>query len=184
MATTTRPDLDRLRDTFDPSEVRWRLGMTWEDDKRGKALAYITARVVMDRLDEVFGPLGWSDSYEFVGERTVCTITVWDSKMEHWVSKSDAAGDSQVEKEKGAVSDAFKRAAVKLGVGRFLYEMESPTVSIVKRGRSWSIGIVSVRTVSRSVDFLNSNNALIDAAVESAGAGRRLIQLAHNTNRS
>lgn len=41
------------------------------------------------------------------------------------VTKSDGAGDTQVEGDKGAISDAFKRAAVKFGVGRYLYDMEA-----------------------------------------------------------
>ena len=38
-----------------------------------------------------------------------------------WVWKSDCGTESQVEKEKGEASDAFKRAGVMWGIGRFLY---------------------------------------------------------------
>jgi hypothetical protein len=55
------------------------------------------------------------------------------------VWKSDGAGDSDVEAEKGAVSDAFKRAAVKWGVGRYLYDLDSPWVALEKRGNSYAI---------------------------------------------
>src|SRR5690606_17516766 len=46
------------------------------------------------------------------------------------------AGNTDVEADKGGISDAFKRAAVKWGVGRYLYGVESPWVKIVKRGKS------------------------------------------------
>ena len=38
-----------------------------------------------------------------------------------WISKSDGADDSNIEGAKGGLSDAFKRAAVKFGIGRYLY---------------------------------------------------------------
>jgi hypothetical protein len=40
-----------------------------------------------------------------------------------WVWKSDCGTESQVEKQKGEASDAFKRAAVMWGIGRFLYSL-------------------------------------------------------------
>ena len=48
--------------------------------------------------------------------------------------KADGAGDTAVEADKGALSDAFKRAAVRWGVGRYLYGMPSPWVGIEKQG--------------------------------------------------
>jgi hypothetical protein len=41
-----------------------------------------------------------------------------------WVWKSDCGTESNVEKQKGEASDAFKRAAVMWGVGRFLYSLD------------------------------------------------------------
>ena len=40
-------------------------------------------------------------------------------------------GDTGTEGEKGAISDAFKRAAVKFGVGRYLYEIKSGWIDLV-----------------------------------------------------
>jgi hypothetical protein len=42
---------------------------------------------------------------------------------ECWVWKSDTGSESKVEKDKGHVSDAFKRACVSWGIGRFLYRL-------------------------------------------------------------
>ena len=84
-----------------------------------KELAYITARDVMQRLDEVFGVDGWSDKYEFIGGRMMCNLTCnFGGTL---VSKADGADDSQIEGAKGGISDALKRAAVKFGIGRYLY---------------------------------------------------------------
>ena len=50
-------------------------------------------------------------------------IQVFGIGKEHTtiVWKSDCGTESNVEKQKGEASDAFKRAAVMWGVGRFLY---------------------------------------------------------------
>ena len=37
------------------------------------------------------------------------------------IVKSDGAGDTDIEGEKGAISDALKRSAVLLGIGAYLY---------------------------------------------------------------
>ena len=94
--------------------VKWRKGY-----KNGKDLVYIDARDVMDRLDTVFGVDGWQTKYEYLGGRMICNLSVrFDLE---WVTKSDGAGDSNIEGEKGGISDSLKRAAVLLGIGRYLY---------------------------------------------------------------
>ena len=45
---------------YEPNKVQFRKG------PGGKELAYITARDVMDRLDEVFKPDGWQTRYDYL----------------------------------------------------------------------------------------------------------------------
>jgi len=87
----------------------------------GATLHYIDARDVMFRLDEVIGPLNWQDTYKEVMGRIVCTLSLRFPWEDEWVSKSDGAGDTKIEGDKGGISDAFKRAACRWGVGRYLY---------------------------------------------------------------
>jgi hypothetical protein len=94
--------------------VKWRKGY-----KNGKDLVYIDARDVMDRLDSVFGVDGWQTKYEYLGGRMICNLSVQFNDT--WITKSDGAGDSNIEGEKGGISDSLKRAAVLLGIGRYLY---------------------------------------------------------------
>jgi len=84
-------------------------------------VAYVDARQVMSLLDEVVGPANWQDHYREVAGNVYCdlSIRVGDS----WVTKSDCGTESNFEAEKGQASDAFKRAAVKWGICRFLYEL-------------------------------------------------------------
>ena len=96
------------------------------------ALAYIDARSVMARLDEVLGPDGWQDSYRVEGTRTICRLEILIDGA--WVAKEDGSGDSQVEAEKGGISGAFKRAGVKWGIGRYLYDVDDVWAECEVRG--------------------------------------------------
>lgn len=90
--------------------------------KSATCVAYIDARQVMDILDAVVGPGNWTDDYDMVGGRLVCRLAI---KVDgHWITKVDCGSDSSYEAEKGGMSDAFKRSAVKWGIGRFLYDMD------------------------------------------------------------
>ena len=120
---------DRLAQPFDPSVVRWRAGSSNKDRTRALALAYVSARDVMDRLDAVVGPENWYDEYRFEGARTICTLALRVGQEGSFIRKEDGAGDTSFEGEKGGISDAFKRAAVKWGIGRYLYGVDSPWVA-------------------------------------------------------
>jgi hypothetical protein len=134
----------KLAAPFDPTIVSWRVGPTTKDKSKGMALAYLDARDVMRRLDEVCGPEGWQNEYPWSdGKRVVCRIgikiTAEDRNSFEWIWKSDGAGDSDEEGEKGALSGAFKRAAVHWGIGRYLYDCKTPWVPIEAKGNSYVI---------------------------------------------
>lgn len=90
----------------------------------GRELAYITARTTMNRLDEVLGPENWWDHFEVRDHSVECQLTIRlpDGTT---ITKVDAGGyagmSDQGDDDKSGYSDAFKRAAVKFGVGRHLY---------------------------------------------------------------
>ena len=105
--------LSMLKLPFGKGELKWRQG------RGGMQLAYIDARAAMKRLDDVVGIDGWQDSYKSLEGRTVCELSLKINGV--WITKTDGAGDTNIEAEKGGLSDAFKRAAVKFGVGRYLY---------------------------------------------------------------
>ena len=115
--------LAALAEPFASDAIHWRVGSTTSDNKRGMALAYVDARDVMNRLDQVCGG-AWQDHYQEVCGRVVCCISI------HNQTRSDGAGDTQVEAEKGGLSDAFKRAAVKWGIARYLYQLPNEWVQL------------------------------------------------------
>ena len=109
---------------FPKDKISWRAQTVTKDGKKALALAYIDARDVMERLDDVCGPENWQSNHFDCGNgRLGCTISI--KIGDQWISKSDGAGDTQVEAEKGAFSGAFKRAAVSWGIGRYLYDFNN-----------------------------------------------------------
>lgn len=121
-----------LKRPFPVSQISWRVGATTKDKSKGVALAYIDARDVMHRLDDVFG-LNWQARYSHAEGKTICEI---GAKIDgDWVWRAGGAGDTDIEAEKGAISDAFKRAAVLWGVGRYLYDLPNHWVPLVDEKR-------------------------------------------------
>lgn len=104
---------------FPRETIKWRVGRKG-DPGTAYALAYITSRDVMNRLDEVVGMENWQSKHIAYGPKTICHIGIKING--EWVWKSDGAGDSNFEPEKGGISDSLKRAAVQWGVGRYLYD--------------------------------------------------------------
>lgn len=138
------PDADpshifhKLRRPFAPERIHWRVGATTKDKDKGIALAYIDARDVMRRLDEVLGPMNWQCSYPWSdGKRLVCELSICVGGK--WITRANGAGDTDVEAEKGAFSDAFKRAAVLFGVGQYLYSLPNVWCALKAQGRSYGL---------------------------------------------
>ena len=106
---------------------KWRVQSTSEYGSN--CVAYIDARDVQDLFDDVCGAENWQVKYEEHKGNLFASIGVNVTKGTAinidplWVWKSDCGTESQVEKQKGEASDAFKRAAVMWGVGRFLYSL-------------------------------------------------------------
>lgn len=125
----TREVLTRLAKPFHPSVVKWKVQSVSKSGK-GLMVAYVDARDVLERLDEVVGPEGWHDTYEVLADRgegnerlveVKCRLTVLG------ITKEDVGeGDTL----KAAFSDALKRAAVKFGVGRYLYTLDKVWVPL------------------------------------------------------
>ena len=93
---------------------------------RALALAYIDCRVIQDRLDAVLGVENWQDEYELLTDGSVlCKLQL--KIGDRWITKMDVGSPSDQpdggDRLKAAFSDALKRAAVKFGIGRYLYRL-------------------------------------------------------------
>ena len=83
-------------------------------------LAYKDARVDMQRLDDVCGPLGWKREHS--RDNKNCIVSIYDDKNSQWVGKEDTGTESNTEAQKGLASDSFKRGCFNWGIGRELYD--------------------------------------------------------------
>lgn len=149
---------DKLRAPFKPEDISWKPQTVDYKAKTALAVAYADPRAYTDRLNEVFGVGAWSDDYTFIatpfnkfikgktawGDKpatedkqipgnkvlVVATITVPDHGI-----KISSTGDSDASDDNAATSaeaQAFKRAAMKLGLGRYLYELPKVTAGYDK----------------------------------------------------
>lgn len=125
-------ELKNLSKPFNPLAISWRVGATNKDKSKGIALAYLNARDVQDRLDEVCGIENWQVRFPWHDAGKLnCEIGI---HTEHgWIWKGCGAGDTNVEADKGAFSDAFKRAAVRWGIGRYLYDLPNVWINLENR---------------------------------------------------
>src|ERR1043165_9112137 len=133
-------DLKKLSEPFDPKEIDWRIGQAGARDGKpwAKVLAYIDARAVMDRLDEVVGPGNWKDRYWREGTGEMCGLSIRVNG--EWVEKVDGAEETDIEGFKGGISKALVRAGVKWGIGRYLYNLGDGWATIVDsktKGARW-----------------------------------------------
>lgn len=129
--STVEEIMSKLKEPFPADEIDWRVQRSMKTARGDKAivLAYLNARAVMDRLDDVVGANNWTDTYDRWGDNGVkCCLTVRLGNK--WITKEDGADDTDIEATKGGFSSSFKRAAVKFGIGRYLYKLKESWVDI------------------------------------------------------
>ena len=132
----------RLTEPFPEDCIEWRVAQAGNSVGKpwAQVLAYISARACQDRLDEVFGVFGWRVEYEFIDTTekraggVFAHIDLWDEEKKCWIRKTDGAEQTDFEAFKGGISGAFKRAASLIGIGRYLYDLESGFAQIVEKG--------------------------------------------------
>ncbi len=149
--------LEAFAKPFDVSKVKWRLQGTNKEKNGGYAVPYLDSRTIAQRLDDVVGQMRWKDEYRpWINTKEsasqLCVIYIYDDDLKEWIGKSDGASLSNIEPVKGGISDAFKRAAVKWGIGRYLYDMNPIWVEAEQRGNS---------TIIKSSEYKKLNDSYI-----------------------
>ena len=112
---------------FKESEISWVVVATTNKNTPQMSelwAPYLEADPIIDRLDQVVGPDGWSLDIEAAGERAaICRLTILG------VTKAGAgqiAADQKTDQPfKAAATDALKRAAVLFGIGRYLHKVQN-----------------------------------------------------------
>ena len=129
--------LNKLRIPFPEADIEWRIqqtgmarGLPW-----GVVLAYVTNRAIMDRLDDVVGPENWTNDFtQSPNGGVLCTLGI-RVKDDAWVYKTDGADNTEIERVKGGLSNAMKRAGVQWGIGRYLYKLPTTFANFESEGR-------------------------------------------------
>lgn len=126
--------LDKLSQ---PIPFSWRVQSRNKDKTKAFCSAYIDARDVMRVLDE---HCIWQVQYQEIAGFVFCGIGInvdgeqywrWDCGQRIENNPQDQMYDQA---GKSAASDAFKRAAVMWGIGRFLYDLEMVTLNCDQYG--------------------------------------------------
>lgn len=137
-------DLNKFDEPFAADDIEWRIqqsGKTGAGKVWAMVLAYVTNRAIMKRLDDVCGKAGWKNEYRDIPNNggVECGISI--KVGDEWITKWDAAEQTQVEAVKGGRSGAMKRAAVQWGIGRYLYDLEEGFAQIStekEKSRGWN----------------------------------------------
>lgn len=96
-------------------EVRVASVNRYGEKTKVELLLYKNARCDMRMLDEAVGPENWQRKHETISGVLYCSVGI---RTEHgdWVWKQDCGTAGNFEAEKGAASDAFKRACFNWGM--------------------------------------------------------------------
>lgn len=122
---------EKLLAKFDGSKLKWRVQSAGIKEGRpwAKIMPYMSARMVQERLDEVFGFDGWQTEFKDIGNgNVICKLSVWSEKRNCWITKEDGTSEEKDsaftgDTFKSAISSAFKRVAANgFGIGRYLYD--------------------------------------------------------------
>lgn len=102
-----------FRRPFTPAAIKFKVQATWPKDQPANALivSYMDARLVVDRLNLLVPHLWQDPEYVADGKLLICRLTV------DGITRQDVGEGTG----KALYSDAFKRAAVKFGIGVSLY---------------------------------------------------------------
>ena len=121
---------------FAPEQVEWRIQGKGGPNARAQIVAYVDARDVAQRLDDVVTPGGWSFDWQPLHVDASGEVkTARGSLTIYGVTKSDLGTASNFEASKGCISDTLKRCAVLWGVGRHLYGLPQVWVTLDDKGK-------------------------------------------------
>lgn len=126
---------ERLAAPFPTADIEWRVSRAGKKDGRvwAQVVAYVTARAIMERLDEVFGLDGWKEEFR-AGPAGGVICRIHFRMGEEWLWREDGAENTDFESVKGGLSNARKRAAAALGIGRYLYRIGDSWAEVHGRG--------------------------------------------------
>lgn len=141
--------IENLCDPFSVSTIRWLVVDRNANGTKGKLLAYADARAYTDRLNDVVGAAGWSESYSVNAleglsrvrngqtvrsGKVFAVCTLWINGLgtrsgtgERWADDPNAMMEADAQ--------ALKRACSRFGLGRYLYDLGPCWVTLDRDGQ-------------------------------------------------
>lgn len=130
-------------------DIECRVG-TVKENEGYSLLLYKTARTDAKYLDQVVGAMNWQVKYYLLNDVLFCSIGVYNEERNEWIWKDDCGSETEVEKEKGQSSDAFKRAGFRWSIGRselysapFIWIKEEGVNKLSLKKRRWEVKSIS-----------------------------------------
>src|SRR5579863_1544755 len=144
--------VDQLKEPFDPRVVQWVVTATAggkDGHRRGLLAAYADPRAYMDRLNDLLTPSGWTQEYsteiipscprkvrdkEVTSAKllVICRLTIFG------LGAHSGTGEGWADDENALTSadaQAFKRAGVPFGLGRYFYDLPQEWVDLDEHDR-------------------------------------------------
>jgi|APGre2960657404_1045060.scaffolds.fasta_scaffold97991_2 hypothetical protein len=155
---------------FEEKDLKHRPG------RSGMTFTYADVRAIDGRLDEVFGTMGWSFSWELVDAANAVVrgrLIVHHEGQSKTIEEAgypNAAGRDE-EPIKSSVTDSRRRAAAALGIGRGLYSPEKGVPVPLAR-----VPRLSVAPTPLSVDSTSGSDPALDDAILAAKAAMLFAQ--------
>lgn len=121
---------------FPIEDVEFKPQTMSKDGTKALAIAYVDPRAYQRRLDDVVGVANWWVEYRSLGERAIIArITITDPETGLKVIREEVGefDDKGLAQWPTASAQAFKRACVTLGLGRYLYDLPQTWVSVENR---------------------------------------------------
>lgn len=141
----TAPDLSKLAEPFPLEDIEWRVSRSGIGSQGiyCNVLAYITARAIQQRLDEVCGPANWRNEppqvIQLQGNIVAMAGGISIKIGSEWITKWDVAEPTNIEPAKGGFSGAMKRAGAQWGIGRYLYYLDEAFAEVSpERAKGWN----------------------------------------------
>lgn len=168
--------IKELKAPFHMEKIEFKVGATNQEKTMGLALAYVEARAIQNRLDEVIGFNNWKTSYQEVQGGFLCSMSLRIGG--EWIEKQDGAQITDYESVKGGISSAFKRVASSgWGIGRYLYGVQSEWYPIRKRGKSYEFTINPSIELNPRQEVLEGNNKTTEEKSQDKLTKARLLEI-------
>lgn len=145
-------NLKELAEPFPLEDIEWRVSRSGQSGKGifCMVLAYITARAIQKRLDDVCGPAWWRNEEPRmldVNGKAAFAVGISIRIGDEWMTKWDVAEPTNIEPAKGGFSGAMKRAGAQWGIGRYLYSLSETFADVAESqpqgGRNWTYARLS-----------------------------------------